>query len=212
MKKLNKNYLKLVLKTEIKWFTNSKKTILLTLGGVLIPYIIFLPGNDIEKTKVVISPLVFIFIGISACCGQFLYDSICKDIINKINIFYNNLNISIIYSFCAKILLCTPFIILFIIPIYFYNIQISFLIICIIFSYLINVCICSFSLVNFLFDPKSSYFALYIPFIYDFILALLLATLKISFVTLIASLILIILWILISLKILNSKKNSTNML
>lgn len=208
---INFNFLKLALKAEFRWFVNSKRTILLTVGGLFIPFVIFLPGNDIEAIKFEMSPIVFIFLGLAACYGQYFYDSICKDIINKINLFYSNLNISIMYSFIAKMIICLPFFAMIFIVNSYLSLQISFLLIGIYIAYVINVSICSYIIVNFLFDPKSTFFSLYAPLVYDLLLAVLLAKIGIAFMSLFLELVLIIIGIFILKKIFSLKKITTRM-
>jgi hypothetical protein len=211
MKKININFLKLALKTELKWFIRTKRSLLLTTGGLLIPCIAFLPGNDIQGLKTIMSPIIIILIALLGIFGQYFYDSICKDIINKVNIFYSNINIPKRYSYFAKVIICTPFFILLFIYNWIFDIQISFLLIGIYFAYIINVSICSYVIVNLLFSPKNTSISLYAPFLYSYPLAYLLGLIGINYMSLMLQLILIIFWIIISKHLLSLKKISTNM-
>lgn len=168
MEKFNFNYLKIILKTEIKWLLNSKKTILLILIGFVIPLIPSLGGDPIikilpEKTI----PLFAFILGIAASVGQYFLDSTLKDIITKVNHFYSNFQINNSYILIAKIITTLPLIFIFLIfNLLFYKVYLSISIFIFIIMFYINISIYTYLLVAYFYDSKSLLFSTYIPLIF----------------------------------------------
>jgi len=168
MEKFNFNYLKIILKTEIKWLLNSKKTILLILIGFVIPLIPSLGGDPIikilpEKTI----PLFAFILGIAASVCQYFLDSTLKDIITKVNHFYLNFQVNNSYILIAKIITTLPLFFIFLIfNLLFYKVYISISIFIFIIMFYINISIYTYLLVAYFYDSKSLLFSTYIPLIF----------------------------------------------
>ena len=168
MEKFNFNYLKIILKTEIKWLLNSKKTILLILIGFVIPLIPSLGGDPIikilpEKTI----PLFAFILGIAASVCQYFLDSTLKDIITKVNHFYLNFQVNNSYILIAKIITTLPLFFIFLIfNLLFYKVYMSISIFIFIIMFYINISIYTYLLVAYFYDSKSLLFSTYIPLIF----------------------------------------------
>lgn len=209
MEKFNFNYLKIILKTEIKWLLNSKKTILLILIGFVIPLIPSLGGDPIikilpEKTI----PLFAFILGIAASVGQYFLDSTLKDIITKVNHFYLNFQINNSYILIAKIITTLPLIFIFLIfNLLFYKVYLSISIFIFIIMFYTNISIYTYLLVAYFYDSKSLLFSTYIPLIFFVLLFIPLFLLNLLLnITIQAFL------ILLGLKLLKYQKNSKKVL
>lgn len=202
----NINLLKLAIKTEFKWLQNSKKTIFFTILGSLISLMIFIPGAFSPKTNLEFATIYFLLLGIAASFGQYFLDSTYKDIQNKINIFYSNLNISIAFLFIAKIIFCIPLFLLFIFINLFLSIKVSILSTLIFITYTFNVIIYTYLIVTYFFKPNSVFLSLYIPLVFTASLAYFSAKIGINYMNLILQITCILLGVFSTKIIFKSKK------
>lgn len=69
--------------------------------GLPIPIMFYFLGLDYQETDVTQQyvPILMFMVGISASIGQYFLDSSYKNVLNKVSVFYSNLNIPRIYSF-----------------------------------------------------------------------------------------------------------------
>jgi len=153
--------LKLSLKKELLWFVRTKKAWLIQCYMFVIPLVYRLDSNSfsqIEELKMHI-----ILIGVIGVVGQYLLDSIYKDISRKVNNFYFNLNISIVYNMFSKMIvtLFLAFIgISYSLILLNQLITISelFLIVCV----FINTFFISYFFINYFYNPDSIFLSCYL--------------------------------------------------
>lgn len=167
---MNINFLKIALKTEMK--NISKKTIFLVLLCLATPF--FFKYFDIAKEYNENILSVVILFSLAMGIFQYILDSTTNDILSKINVFYSNLNISRIYPFISKILICVPFIIIFIIcNLVFFKIILQTCLIFIIILLCINIGIYTQLLVSYFFNSNSMIFSTYVAMFFAIGLSLL---------------------------------------
>lgn len=207
---MNTNFLKIALKTEIK--NLSKKTLFLVLVCLITPFI-FYHFVIIKENSQLNDSILKIIILFSLTMGIFQYflDSTTNDILSKINVFYSNLNISRIYPFVSKILICTPFAMLFIIcNLLFFKITLLPSFGFIIFLLCINICIYTYLIVYYFFNSNSLLFSTYVSMFFTIGLSLLTVLLLNSTLYIVLNIILQITIMLIALfllkKIFKTKK------
>lgn len=204
---MNINFFKITLKTEVK--NLSFKTMVLVLVCLATPFI--LTNFDIIKEYNYNILLGTILFSITLGVFQYILDSTTNDILNKINIFYSNLNIPRIYSLISKILICIPFVMtFFILNVIFFKIKLinSFILITLLLS--INICLYTSIIVYYFFDSNSMLFSTYLSMFFVlglsfFILGLLILKINIILI-LISQLIIIIIGVYILNRIYKLKK------
>jgi len=201
------NFLKIALKTEIK--NISSKTMFLVLACLATPFIFkyFYVAKEYNYNILLGTILFSITLGVF----QYILDSTTNDILNKINIFYSNLNIPRIYSLISKILICIPFVMTFFnLNLIFFKIKLisSFILITLLLS--INICLYTSIIVSYFFDSNSMLFSTYLSMFFVlglsfFILGLLILKINIILI-LISQLIIIIIGFYILNRIYKLKK------
>ncbi len=154
--------LKLSLKKELLWFIKAKKTLLLMCTMFIMPFI----AEGKPTYPIINENNVYFFtilIGIIATVGQYFLDSIYQDVLRKINNFYFNLNIPLVYNLLAKMIVC-----LFLVVFYIFYCSImmktylTFFEVLIVFLFFINLCIISYCFIIYLYNKDSMIFSCYI--------------------------------------------------
>jgi hypothetical protein len=202
---MNINYLKLAIKTELKWLFSAKKSLFLTTMSVTLPLMIYIPGYaspDVEWE--LIANLLMLF-SIAACYGQFFLDSTYNDINNNINIFFSNLNIPRFYLFAAKIIICIPFFLLLMVFSLFLKFKISILSMSSLITYAINAILYTYLIATYFFNKKSIFISMYMPIIFSLTLAYFSASFGMIISTLLLQLLFILIGIFLIKKMFKSK-------
>ncbi len=210
----NINFFKIALKNEFKWFSKARRSQFFVLLGACIPLILYFaePGYKTAINDKNSFGYILFYLSLAAIVGQYFLDSIYKDLQNKVNIFYSNLNIPKYYSFVAKFIMCIPFcLILFCINMFFkMNITILFVLILILFS--LNVALITYIISTYFFSQKSVFLSLYLPLILTFALSFLSAKIGIIFLNFLLQLSIVLIMVFIIKILFKSKKITCKLL